>query len=332
MTTIRLALITVAAPLLFIVLGSLYLVIFTNLPQSLYMDSVRNIYFDCMQFVDRPYVYKMKPGPCRLSNIEYNITLTHDSRGFRNESAASENDIAVLGDSHAHGFGVADDQIFSYLLGTAQTSKIINLAVGSYATQRELETMREYAQNAKYVILQYCDNDASENDAALRLSEQEFRSQIETGWKSFIASYHEGKALGLKKPIADLANKIINRAFISKSAWRDGFNERDMAREASLFPQIIDRYRDLLGGKRLIVFESAGWGFNSPKFEAAFTSELSRRDWLTYKVLDSSKLLDSGNYYFLDDHLNPSGHRKLAVALAREIAAWEKKSALIETR
>ena len=121
---------------------AIYLFFFTNLPQVLYRDSIRNIYFDCTEFSDDDYVHKMKPGKCQFSNIEFDTVITHDSDGFRNDDALTRFDVAVLGNSHAHGFGVGDSDTFAHLLKAGSRNKVRNLAIASYATMRELDVLR----------------------------------------------------------------------------------------------------------------------------------------------------------------------------------------------
>ncbi len=85
-------------PLVAIVAGTFYLLLLTNLPQVLYEGSIRNIYFNCFDFVSAPYVYKMKPGPCPLKNIEFDVSFSHDADGFRNPLATAS-DIVAIGNS-----------------------------------------------------------------------------------------------------------------------------------------------------------------------------------------------------------------------------------------
>jgi len=308
-----------------------YFLFFTNLPQLLYGQSIRNLNLDCLEFSSASYVYKMKPGKCRVKNIEYDMTFTTDANGFRNDIRINEaHDVAVIGDSHAHGFGVADNQTFSSLLESIHHFKTVNLAMGSYATMRELEVLNEYGKDAKYVAVQYCPNDFAENDESLRLSKEEFRSRAEQNWRSLVRSYHEGKELGLRKPLRDLAFMLRQHSYSSKSNWKRWAEERrKIEQEAVAFARILDRYRPLLEGKRLIIFEVAGSGINSPRFKPAFEVELGKLGWLNYRVLNTSSLLDRHDYFFLDDHINPSGHAKLAEAIAREIRSWEGQKALI---
>ena len=99
--------------------------------------------------------------------------------------------------------------------------------------------------------------------------------------------------------------------------------------EAAAFAQIMARYRDVLDGKRVVVFESADAGRNSPRFESTFMAELKKIDWLNFRIVDSSKVLDFSDYYYLDAHPKPGGHQKLAAAFAGVIEQWEKEKPVI---
>ena len=299
-----------------------YLFFFTNLPQRLYMSSIRNLPFECLQFVAEPYIYKAKPEACRADNIEYSTIATHGSDGFRNPSERSHYVAAVLGDSHAYGFGVGDDETFSALLDHRYHFPTRNLAIGSFATARELEVFKLFGTAADYVVVQYCDNDFGENKAFLQLSEEQFRASVENSLGSVIANYRAGKAMGYKKPLMDLAHMLRNGSYMRKSVWRSSSQRRPMEEEAAVFSKIIDRYRPFLEHKKMLVFESAGYGLNAIGFARAFQSELGKLGWLRYKVVDSTGLLSGDDYYFFDDHLNKYGHQKLAAAIYRELKDW----------
>lgn len=320
-------------PLLSLLAVVLCFLFFSNLPQLLYSQSIRNIYFDCLEFSDANYVYKMKPGKCRVENFEYNTLVTSDSNGFRNAIRANDYyDVAVIGDSQAHGVGVADEQTFSNLLESTYHYKTVNLGIGSYATMRELEVLSEYGKDAKYVIVQYCDNDFAENKASIGLDKEKFKSEVKTQWSNLAANYRQGKSQGYRKPLHDLGVMLRDRSYSSKSTWRDlARNGRLIEQEASAFAQIIGRYRPLLEGKRLLVFEVSTGGANSPKFEAAFGSELSKIGWLSYRLLNTATILTYQDYFFLDGHTQALGHRKLAAALAQKINEWERMDPVIKS-
>lgn len=314
----------VATPWLAIVAACLYLVAYTNLPQFLYARSIRNIYFDCMVFVADDYIYKMKPGECRQKNLEHDVVYTHDGNGFRNSGPVRAYDVAVLGDSHAHGVGVRDDETFSALLDSRYRLRAVNLAIGSYATMREIEVFRRYGMAARYVVIQYCSNDVAENAASLRLDKAAFRAEAEANWRHFISVYDRGKAMGYKKPLVDLASMLRDHAYTSKARWRASAKDRDMVREASLFAQILARYQRVLEDKRLIVLDVADYGLNSPNFRPAFDAELRRLGWVRFRLIDSSRVLTFDDYFFLDNHITPVGHKKVAAAIADAIRHWER--------
>jgi hypothetical protein len=319
-------------PLLLIAAALFHLAFRTNLPQLVYMDSIRNMPFGCLDLVSDAYVYKMKPGPCALENIEYDTVLTHDAEGFRVSRPEPHYDVAVIGDSHAHGVGVADDQTFAHLLSSEHHRRARNLAIGSYATRRELDVLGEYGRDADYVVLQYCENDANENHATLKLGDEALRAQIEASLKDIMADYEQGKALGYRKPLQDLARKLLHHDYTSKVQWRTDLNTRNIEQEAHDFAKILDRYRPLLEGKRLIILESSGWLSNSPRFKTRFSTELGYLGWPQSRVLDSTKILADGDSFVLDDHLNASGHRKLAAVIDAEIAAWERADPILDSR
>lgn len=318
-------------PLLTIVTVVLWLFFFTNLPQLLYSQSIRNINFDCQESSTGYYVYKMKPGKCRAKNLEYDITMSFDSNGFRNGIRSTDHyDVAVIGDSHAQGAGVADDKSFSYLLESTYHYQTMNLGIGSYATMRELEALATYGSHAKYVVVQYCDNDFAENEESIRLSKEDFRAQAEKQWNEIRHSYKAGKSRGYMAPLHNLAVLLWNGSYSSKSTWRRTLiDKRPIELEASTFGQIIERYRRLLEGKRLIVIEIASYGANSPRFEDSFGAELNKISGLQYRIINSARILNYDDYFFFDGHINSRGHRKLAAVLSQEITAWESKSPLI---
>jgi hypothetical protein len=210
--------------------------------------------------------------------------------------------------------------------------RTINLGIGSYATLRELEVLGQYGKDARYVIVQYCDNDVAENQMSIRLSKEEFRAEAEKGLRRRLADYAEGKAMGYWKPVRDLAGMVRHRTYTSRAAWRQRAEQRPMEEEAATFAKIVTRYRPVLEGKRLIIFETSLWGINAPRLKATFETELDRLGWVRHRVLDSTGVLGPAHHFFLDGHLNRRGHQALAAALAAEITRWERVDPVIGPR
>ena len=134
-----------------------------------HLGGYRNIWqyqTDCVE-VDDKMIYQPKMGVCNFENIEFKTRLTFGSNG-RETSFGFDSEIpaiAVLGDSHAMGWGVNDDETFSAQLQKLTNRRVLNLAVSSYATERELGRlfMLVKANNIDTVIIQYCDNDLAAN-------------------------------------------------------------------------------------------------------------------------------------------------------------------------
>ena len=59
-----------------------------------------------------------------------------NGRITKNNLIENNNGIAILGDSHAMGWGVNDEETFAALLENKINKKVYNLAVSGYATKR----------------------------------------------------------------------------------------------------------------------------------------------------------------------------------------------------
>nr|VFK79553.1 MAG: GDSL-like Lipase/Acylhydrolase family [Candidatus Kentron sp. SD] len=302
-----------ALPLLVI----FYFLFFTNFPQTLYTDSIRNIYFDCVDFVSDKTVYRLKPGECPLNNIEFDTFISSDDNGYRNAKESTANDIIVIGDSHAHGFGVNDKETFSSILSRELGVEVLNLGMGSYDTVRELEALKQFSSDERFVVIQYCDNDYGGNKFFLKNSGVDYSNHIRRGWVSMAKQYFERKSRGFLEILKGVPKAIILTS--SNSNYYD-MSARNIDDEASVFASVLANYSKVLENKTIIIFESSGWGKNHPKFSIVFSSAISKVILeADVRVLNSYDFLDRSKYYFLDGHLNFEGHEKIAAVLGNMI-------------
>ena len=66
---------------------------------------------------DKDLIFIPKETSCEFKNFEYNTVLTFDKYGrYSNHPLENGPGIAVLGDSHAMGWGVNDNETFSAIL------------------------------------------------------------------------------------------------------------------------------------------------------------------------------------------------------------------------
>ena len=121
---------------------------------------------ECVEF-DSNLIFRPAIGKCIFKNIEFSTELNFNMNGriTKNNLIENNNGIAILGDSHAMGWGVNDEETFAALLENKINKKVYNLAVSGYATKRELERLQtsNLIEKIDTIIIQYCNNDYHEN-------------------------------------------------------------------------------------------------------------------------------------------------------------------------
>jgi lysophospholipase L1-like esterase len=278
---------------------------------------------DCVE-ADDYLIYKPKEGVCRFANPEFDVNMTFDSRGRvspRQIVAVKKKAVAVLGDSHAMGWGVGDDETFSAVMAQRLKADVFNLAVSSYGTRRELRRLlaSNLLEDVDTIIIQYCDNDLGENlnefteDDYIKLA-NEFRSNL--------AVFRQFMEKG--NPYVNVFDTTIAR---TKFAILEPFEaikrilgltngyellpfRSDFEPHRQALVKVLDEYKSYLRDKRIIVFYSNAHGNKFKNFP-------SGKDSMISNLLYFQPQLDRSDYYVVDDHLNPNGHRRVAEALAQ---------------
>ena len=141
--------------------------------KKLYDDGgLRNVFQhstnDCVEF-SKDLLYVPKKGQCKFDNPEFKTVLNFDKFRRLNlvDDDINKDDkiIAVLGDSVAMGWGVQNNETFSYNLQNLIGKKVINFGVSSYGTVREIKRLKlsKYFNQIDTIIIQYHLNDRGEN-------------------------------------------------------------------------------------------------------------------------------------------------------------------------
>jgi lysophospholipase L1-like esterase len=273
---------------------------------------------ECAEY-DPELAYRMKPGTCRFRNREYDHALAINSLGTRDrESALVAPQIVVTGDSFAMGWGVAQSETVSAVLGGITGQKTLNAAVSSYGTAREMIGLRRLDLSAAHtLVIQYCENDFIENARfAIRSGPLVVmgRGEYETTVRDHLAAtrYYPGKHVRRLLPLW-------------WRTWRQGGapppdTVRDCALEAGIFLRVLDRAALRTRPLRVVVFE----GLYTVDQRSCFSQQLAERvrtrtlpEWVAkLDVIDTSSFLTGADYYPLDEHLNASGYRKIAAAIS----------------
>lgn len=291
----------------------------TQLFEMVYLGHVRDILqYDCGRMTADDLVYRLTPGVCHFDALEFETTLTIDADGFRNAHTRPDAPIAVLGDSHAMGWGVGDSEVYSSLLQQMTGQDVRNLAMSSWGTPRELRALERYAASAETVVLQYCENDHGEN--------LEYLQDTDRFWRDaprWAERHNEAREAYLQAKADPLLLRLSSGAIgaFRHFGWAPAFGSGvpNLAAEAATFAAVVKTFQPALAGKRLIVFESNSYARNREGFAQAFRSSLEGIPDVDVVVIDSTKVVDRSAYYRLDDHLRASGHAALAQALAPHI-------------
>ncbi|MEW6132425.1 MAG: SGNH/GDSL hydrolase family protein [Pseudomonadota bacterium] len=258
---------------------------------------------------DPDLIYVPAIGSCRFEDIEFKTTLNFDETGRHTGPRPAGAGIAVIGDSHAMGWGVNDEETFAAHLQTLSKRPVFNLGVASYGTARELLRLEKSGllNRVDTIILQYCNNDLGENLKFDTASKQELRDRIfgrnaapatqqQTGRLAFIA---KGYGLALAAPFRALSERL---------------RRKDFTRHYEALIGILARHGDKLNGKRVIVFYSNTYG-------QKFRNYPEGQDARLPNVYFVDPGMSRSDYHELDDHLTPEGHRKVAEYLYSHLHA-----------
>jgi hypothetical protein len=271
---------------------------------------------------DPRVTYTLKPGACTFGNIEFTNEYRVNREGLRDSDADLDGpDVIVLGDSHAMGWGVDQDQSLVRVMARRTGLKTLDGAVSSYATVRELRMLdRLDISRLKFLVIQYADNDLPENRTFQRkgdlpiMSEEKYR---EIGdYYSAQRKYYPGK----------YAFRLFMKVLHLEAPEPDDLRmvEATPEEEARLFLNaVLHAGHQPLEGVQLVVFE-VNQRLQPPRPFIAALDRVSRdAAYPTFvrslKTFDTTTVLTPSDFYVLDDHMNASGHRAVGEALAKLI-------------
>lgn len=311
-----------------------------SIQQNLYMRATRSVWqtrISCVDF-DGELIYKPKLGACQFANAEFKTTLNFSAEGRFTGKKPAGTGIALIGDSHAMGWGVQDEETFAAELQKLTGRPVYNLAVSSYGTVREVLRLEKSGLLDKVdtIIIQYCGNDLDENKRGEISGIDENRKKFEkitTGKQSFMgilgmvrktysfvfafpfkrmktgptqpAPNQLAKA-GVAQPVTDqLAKAGVAQPVTDQLAA--GRASNDFSAHYQPFIAVLQKHPGLKD-KRILVFYNNGRAQQFKGFPVG-------RDKLLPNVEFVDVIVDAGGFYRLDDHMNPAGHKTTAQQL-----------------
>lgn len=282
---------------------------------------------NCVQF-DPELVYVPKPGVARFSALEFDTRITITSEGVRQQPELSKDardTIVLTGDSLTFGWGVGDEETFSVALQREHRHRTINTAVPSYGTARELFRLRRLGllAGASVIVIQYCRNDAPENQAFLRDAGGFFTSRnARASWQELM-HYQPPPDVTYGGALTELTRYLRARwAFESLPQFTLNLlteEKTDPPRRDSIpggapvmadeFLRVLDCFPEL-AGKPVIVTELDGFWVDT-----GFLRELRKRSMGRPNLTILSLRLQPEDFFRFDPHLSPRGHRSVAAQL-----------------
>ena len=274
-----------------------------TLQKKIYFEDFRNIWqFDnnCTTY-DEDLLYKPKLGECAFFNPEFKTNLKFDNfKRTHNESNNNDLDefIVVLGDSIAMGWGVNNDETFSYYLEKQLKKKVYNLGVSSYGTVREIKRFKKspYYLNSKTIILQYHTNDLGENKN-LKVKKNYSKKKFD---KIFENQNLENKNIKfiIKTFIESLPlffRDIRNIIFKEKK-----FELIDFKVEKKYLEKVLEETLDLEEKRIIIIF-----AINPEQKVINFPKNNEKFEYILIQLKKSE-------FFIIDDHPNSFGHKAIA--------------------
>ena len=283
---------------------------------------------------DSVLFYTLAPGKkFEFNNLEFNSDYSTNTKGLRDDEwSLQEPDIIVLGDSYAMGWGVQQNETFAEQLQVMTGKKVLNAAVSSYGTARELKNLyRLDTSQLQYLIIQYCRNDSPENKQFLENNQLPISPRI--AYETAVQFEYWSKQYFPGKHFTTIAKWYLKNSFnaiglhmFPKFARSEASAQITVAEEARNFLDIL--YKSPLNFDKLkvLVLDINDRATLNDRFvEEADSLKHEIRYGQRFKTnlvfVPVSKIFNKEDYYVLDPHLRPSGHQKIALLLRRYLTS-----------
>ena len=319
----------ICAIIYFISFFSLTKKIFIDLPgfravqKSLYYGPYLEVWqnkSECVVF-DEKLIYVPKVGSCKHSNAEFQTILNFNEKGrvAPNAPNKSQKPIIVLGASHAMGWGVKDNETFSYVLQNLSKTRVYNLAVSSYGTIREVMMLEKsnLAKNSDIIIIQYHENDLRENLNFNELNKNEYEeiylkmTSSKIPVNIFDAKFLDNEAFATIKYVARKYKSSIRLIFTDVlGLHKIKVKKQNFNKHYNVLMENIKKINNF-SEKKIIIFYSSSPEFKFYNFPNGYDKNNSNVYFHDIFIEDFNK----NNYFYLDKHPNHIGHKKIGESL-----------------
>jgi hypothetical protein len=272
---------------------------------------------------DPALVYIPRPGKSGFRSPDFDVTLTFAPDTTRRQPPPADPSaplVIVAGDSYAMGWGVQDNETYSYLLATRYGWNTINTGVPGYGAPRELLRMQKLGllKRSTAIVIDFAIKDPKENRAylddppgfiakknaaelwrnmqhyhqqtvsfpsILQFTCWDFRDQFKSGgWAGWWSSICTGN---------DPFGKRVDVGFSGEAMVGD-------------FLKVLGQFPELRG-KPVIVLEIDDYGSHSD-----FMPQLQRVSAQYPGIVPLPIAYERADFFRFDNHLNAVGHDHVA--------------------
>jgi hypothetical protein len=284
---------------------------------------------NCSQYNNNLF-YILKPSArFSFNGFEYSDSFYTNKLGLRDdEISLSKPEIICLGDSYTMGWGVKQNETFAKVLEKLSNKKVLNAGISSYGTARELKNLYNFdTSNLKYLIIQYGRNDFTENEQFVKANysltispENKYKSAVNVVYWSQL--WFPGKhSVSITRSY--LNGKISNFLTLKKDKQIDS-SKFTLNQSAKYFADILLHSAIDFSKTKVIVMDISIKELMNNDFlnelkvliDSSYYNEHFNNNLILVSIAD---LLDSKDFYILDEHIRASGHQKIAERLNKYI-------------
>lgn len=284
---------------------------------SLVVRSTIQMEPSCARY-DKNLFYTLKPGSCNFSNLEFTNKFDINTLGTRDaEDALNDPEIVFLGDSFTMGWGVDQDSCYVNRIKHQTNRKILNAGISSYGTVRELKILERVQRDSlKTIVIQYHPNDAEENKAYFE-NGNNLKISSREDYDNYSKEVRARPNYFFGKHTAFIGKFIIKDFIESRKQWKKSEDENN---DAKYFINALKHSPVPLQGIDIVVFEASNYN-QSDSFLEQLRHEMETNIYPDYikriKIINLGDILSDNDHYILDEHLNPTGHKKIADKLSQ---------------
>jgi hypothetical protein len=264
--------------------------------------------------------YKLRPNVhVKHSSKEFSTNFLTNSAGYRSEEQSLVNpEIVFIGDSYTMGWGVENEDCFANKTANYLQYKGLNMGVSSYNTVREILALQRISlASCRFLVVQYCSNDAAENIAYI---ENKFQYQAPT-----LAKYEETVLVNLENKTYYPYKYTFNllKSIFKKVKNKDNVDKKiDSPQETEAFFSIVAEIRKFYQGEIIVLHANKKIHTTKEKYKN-FSNYLSKNPHTKLSMVDISSILTEEHFFRFDRHWNKEGHTQAAKLLYKHIKKVE---------